>query len=312
MEFDWKVRTLKEWRSYYNQAIQANWMQTWSYAQASLKTDYLKSRLALILIDHVPVGMMCIQEIKVGFFHVVNLKRGPLWFQSPSAEILIEFAKAFRSEFPKSFFQRLRWIPEYNFGSPDSAELITQIQSLGFTARTENYVTAWINLESTEEILKTKIQQKWRNCLNSAQRQDTQIKIQDPIEQLDLFLQLYQDHVIQKKYKGASVRFLKTEIADLAKTKDVFFVWAYNNNQPIAGMCVTIHGQTAAYRIGWNTNAGRQLKSHYLLIWTALNQSRQLGLKSFDLGGLLPDDAPGITHFKNGLNGQKTMTTIFS
>ena len=312
MEFDWKVRTLREWRSYYNQAIQANWMQTWSYAQASLKTDYLKSRLALILIDHVPVGMMCIQEIKVGFFHIINLKRGPLWFQNPSAEMLIAFAETFRREFPKSYFQRLRWIPEFNFDPSKSAVLIQKMQSIGFKARTENYVTAWVDLNISEQDLKTKIQQKWRNCLNASLKNNIQIVLKTDTDLLPEFMEHYQTHVQQKKYKGASVRFLSTEISDLAKTKDVFFLWAYQNDQPVAGMCVTIHGRCAAYRVGWNTSVGRQVKSHYLLIWTALNHARQMGLKSFDLGGLLPDDAPGITHFKNGLNGQLTTTTIFS
>ena len=308
MEFNWKIRSIKDWRDFLDQSKNSNWMQTWSYAQASFAADYLKTRIALIEQQSRPIGMMCVQEITFGPIQIINLKRGPLWFVTPTQELTVEFAKQFRNEFPKKLFQRLRWMPEIEL-QPESVDRLAKI---GFKLRSENFITSLVDLNLPLTDIKKNLQQKWRNCLNKAEKSLIQIEVQTTNKFLSSFLKFYQYHQHQRKYKGPSARFLKTEFSHSEKTKDHFFVWAFIDNFPVAGIAVTRHGSTAAYRVGWNNPDGRKYNAHYALLWKAIEVSKEFGHAHFDLGGLLPEDAAGVTHFKNGLNGQEIKLAILS
>lgn len=308
MEFNWKTRSIKDWREFLTQSKNSNWMQTWSYAQAAFATDHLRTRIALIERQGQPIGMMCVQEIKVGPAEIVNLKRGPLWFISPNQDLIVEFAEKFRKEFPKKLFQRLRWMPEIDL-EPDS---IDRLEKIGFKLRKENFITSLIDLNISLEQIRAGLLQKWRNCLNKSQRSSLQIEVQTNNRFLKSFLKFYQFHQVQRKYRGPSQRFLQTEFENCEKTKDIFYVWAYIENFPVAAIAITCHGTTAAYRIGWGNPEGRKRNAHYSLLWKAIEYSKELGLKQFDLGGLLPDEAVGVTHFKKGLNGQEIKRVVFS
>ncbi len=312
MNFNWQIRTLKEWRDLYAKAIQQNWMQTWAYAQASLATDHLRSRLGLIEKDGQPIGVLCVQEIKLGPIHIVNLKRGPLWFTSPTAEMLIEFAAAFRKEFPRSFFQRLRWLAEFDFQKEGKEELVEQLNKIGFKLRKENFVTSWIDLGHPLEQLRKNIDQKWRNCLNKSEKSNLTVQHQERLQNAKLFFDHYKEHLQSKKYHGPSEKFLRIEFSELEKINDIFYLWAFHEDKPIAAVVITVHGNTAAYRIGWNSETGRTYNAHYLLLWQALTISKERNLKYFDIGGLLPGDSPGITKFKNGLGGHISYYPILS
>ncbi len=312
MQFDWSPRALREWRQYYDRAQAANWMQTWAYAQASLRADYLTSRLALISEKSEPIGIMCVQRVKFGPVEVLNLKRGPLWFSQPSSDTLLKFAEAFRREFPKSAWQRLRWMPEYNFLNEDSPETLDKIKNLGFKLRSEDFVTSWINIKQTETEIRSQLDQKWRNCLNKSQKLNLQIQVDENLANLAIFFNFYVKHVKVKKYQAPSVKFLAAEFQELAKTKEVLFIWSLEEQKPSACIAIVLHGKTASYRVGWNTPAGRKNNSHYFLLWKALLLAKERGCTGFDLGGLLPDEAPGLTHFKLGIGGNITKTYVFS
>lgn len=288
-------------------------MQTWAYAQASFVTDFLRSKLGVIEKDGKIIGVLCVQEIKLGPIHIVNLKRGPLWFEQPTAESFIEFAKAFRNEFPKTMLQRLRWMPEYQMPLDKENTTLEQIQKIGFKLRQENFITEWVDLSLSVDELRKKLDQKWRNGLNKAERLNLDVKLQLQLQSRDqkLFFDLYKRHTQNKKYKGPSEKFLKIEFSELEKTNDILYLWCWKENQPLACIVITVHGNTAAYRVGWNTEEGRKNNAHYLLIWNAIQLAKQKSLQHFDVGGLLPDESPGITEFKKGLRGRRTQFMVF-
>lgn len=308
MKFNWAPRSLKEWRHYLAKTQNTNWMQTWNYAEASRTADHFISRLALIEKDGQPVGMMCVQEIKLGPVQLINLKRGPLWFAQPTETLFLEFAKTFRQEFPKKLLQRLRWIPEIELG--ESA--LSQIEKIGFKLRKENFLTAWLDLQQSVEKLRAGLNQKWRNCLNKAERAQLDIRMDKENTQLELFLNFAEAHQREKSFSGPTKKFLRTEFLNSAKTNEHFFLWAFVQEKPVAGIAIVRHGSTTAYRIGWNTDLGRKLNAHYILLWKAILISKELGHHQFDLGGLLPDSAVGVTHFKQGLGGRETKRVTLS
>ena len=105
---------------------------------------------------------------------------------------------------------------------------------------------------------------------------------------------------------------MKEEITTAFQTGDGFLLWAYVDNVPVAGIAILMHGNSGSYRIGWNTEVGRKVNAHYNLLWNAILTLKELGLEYFDLGGIKPDDAKGISHFKTGIGGKSRFYHTFS
>lgn len=300
MKFDWSPRTLKEWRQYMLRAQNANWMQSWAYAQATFATEYFRTRIALVSFQNKPVAIMSVQEIKIGPLHFVNLKRGPLWFEQPTENLFLEFAKAFRQEFPKSLGQRLRWMPEFEV----QEQTLQKLKNIGFKLHHHTFTTSWIDLSQSETELRKNLLQKWRNSLNKSLRSSLEFKIENSNQSFTLFMEYFRAHVEKKKYQAPSERFLQIEFKELSRQSDQYFIWAYVNGAPAAAVAIVTQGKTASYRLGWTTPEGRKYNAHHALLWKALLISKEKGLTAFDVGGLLLDEASGFSRFKIGLGGK--------
>lgn len=301
MKFDWTERTIGEWRDLLTRCPRANWMQSWPYAHATFRRDFKTSKLAVILKDGVVLGMMAVQEIKLGPLHFVELHRGPLFFfSSPPDEIFQEFAELFRRTFPKSLFRRVRCMPEWH--ESENAENI--MLTAGFKKTKQSFQTIWVDLEAPLDVLRSRLKQKWRNSLNKSERVGLEIKMDPKGSNIDFFLKKYEEHKKAKNFRGPSTAFIKEEFLAALKLGDTFTLWAKLKDELVAGVLIAIHGQTASYRIAWNTDLGRETNAHYLLIWKSISMLQERGLTKFDLGGIKPEEDPGVTKFKQGLGGE--------
>jgi lipid II:glycine glycyltransferase (peptidoglycan interpeptide bridge formation enzyme) len=61
-------------------------------------------------------------------------------------------------------------------------------------------------------------------------------------------------------------------------------------------------GDTGIYMLGATGNEGMKMKGAYLLQWRLIEMMKESGYKHYDLGGIDPDDNPGVYHFKSGIS----------
>lgn len=307
LSFDFSVLTVQKLNSYLARCPSANWMQSWAYAKASHIRDFKSIRPAVIKLNSDPIGLMLIHEIKLGPIHFIDLKRGPLWFSTTlqkhkSTELLIMFSKQFDAKYPKRLLTRRRWLPEFE----KSTNLEDILKAQGFEKRKETFSTVSIDLKISEAELRSKLKQKWRNCLNKSEKQNLTLSIENQTDNIDLFLKKYEEYKQHKAFAGPTSKFIQEEVA-IAKTfQQLHILWAYKDQRPIAGMLMLTHGETVSYRIGWNTLLGRQTNAHYLMLWNAILYFKNLQMQCLDLGGILPDEQKDLTHFKLGLGHSPT------
>ena len=311
MRFDWTQRPLTEWRDYYAKAPRCNYLQSLPFARAVQVCDQKRARFALIFRDNKSdqdeqaIGMAVVQEIKLGPIHVVHLYRGPLWFvASPPKEWMDEFAALFAATFPRRPFRMRRWLPECS-SDPD---LTSALEKRGFRAKGQSYETSWIDLERPLHQIRAGLKQKWRNALNKGERADLDIQVDWSASTAKLFLSRYEQDRKEKKYRGRSVKFLSAEIEVARAFKEALILWAVCRGKPVAAIMVLTHGHSATYRIGWTTDAGRQLNAHNVLLWHAIKHLKEAEIHQFDVGGVEPTTASGLTQFKAGLGGEAFRT----
>lgn len=298
MKLDWSIQTVGEWREWLQRVPRSNCMQTWPYAKAVRQSDQKVTRLGLIRIDEEPVGLLAIQEVKLGPIHIVSLFRGPLWFvEEPNPESVLLFAQKFDEEFPRRLFRRRRWLPEWQ-SAPSF------FSRSPFKARRETYATAWVDLRPDSVALRRQLDQKWRNALNKSERSGLELVQDDSGKYLDQFVKCYIRDKWQKRYHGPSGRFITEEFLAARPFGDGILLLARYRGNIVAGIFILKHGRSASYRVGWTTEEGRATNAHNYLLWNALLICKQNGCENLDLGGLHTTGDTSLNRFKLGLGSE--------
>lgn len=300
MQFDWTLRPETEWRELCRKVPRLNMLQSLPFERAAWMMDKKLTRRGVIKVDEEEVGILAIQEIKLGPIHVVDLYRGPLWFSaSPPESWLFDFAKLFNETWPRRLLRRRRWLPEW----PDGEMARKALASLGFRTLPKSFETVWMDLSLPENEIRSNMNPKWRGHLNKGERCNLEI-IQDWTGSTGKsFLQQYYVDKSVKKYYGRSPRFIAAELALALRSREAVFLWACENKVPVAAILLVMHGNSATYRIGWTTDEGRKANGHNVLLWEAVKLLKAKGYAWFDLGGIEPHGAEGLTTFKTGMGG---------
>ena len=301
MKLDWSLRKIEEWRTHFAKVPRANHLQSMPFARALALTERKSSRFALIFDNENPIGMVAVHEFKVGPLHLVSLFRGPLWFcENPPDAWLAEFATLLNAEYPRRILRFRKWLPEWN--NSDVAKRV--LHAMGFKRKRETYETIWLDLRQSDAELRSHMKPNWRNHLNKGERSNIRVSSDWTGKTGNLFLHKYELDRKTRKYPGRSIKFLREEICAALCFNEMFIMWAVKDEKTVAAILVFIHGKSASYRIGWTTPAGRECNAHNVLLWEAVKILKDKGLTFFDLCGVEPATAEGVTAFKRGMGGE--------
>ncbi len=163
-----------------------------------------------------------------------------------------------------------------------------------------------LNLEKSEEELLIGMKPKTRYNINLAQRKGLVVREGDQKDLLtlwQLFLEtsqrngfkLHPQNYYLQMWDNLSPNFLKLLIAEY-------------QGQPLAGMLMTMFGDTTTYLHGGSSVKLKEAMAPYLLHWEAIRLSKRLEYKHYDFGGIAPagDERhawAGITRFKKSFGG---------
>lgn len=300
MKLVWPSQNPTEWERFLKRATQANWMQSWPYAKAVYMRDFKSTKVALIQKNNMDLGVVAIQEIRVGPIHFLEIHRGPLWFEPVTWDLFLEFAKLLRQTYPRRMLLRLRWLPEWSY----EEEKVKELVQYGFQVRPQTYETIVLNLKQGLSEIRGQLDGKWRNGLSKAERSGLKIVTDFSGKRLSEFLSYYQQFKSNKGFLGPSPEFMREEFIAAQAFQNSFLLIAEKSGQTVAGVMIMIHGTCGSYRIGWNSEIGKKDNAHSLLLWSAIEALHSKGIASFDLGGVKSSESPGVTHFKQGMGGQ--------
>lgn len=301
----WDVGTVPEWYGLLAACPRSTLTQGFGYSAAQFTVEGWKPRLGIIELADKPIGLVVVTEKRVlGLIRVVRLHRGPLL--RPEAQKPAVYAavlKALRQAYPSG---PLRWtaiVPEL----PATDENAALLRWAGWTrVKGPGYRTLWLDLRADEAALRAGLAQKWRNALHQAERAGLTVEIdRDGAQQLGWLLEQYAKDRAAKGYRGPSARLVTRLRTAMHKDGDILLLRALQDGQPVAGVLLLGHGKAATYQIGWTGPEGRRSRAHNLLLWRAALELKRQGRLWFDLGGILPEQAPGVTAFKRGMGGEE-------
>ena len=252
----------------------------------------------VISIGDEEVGLVQVQEANFLGLHTIVLDRGPVWYADAVPALWWrQFFEAFVAAFPRRFGRFRRVMPELT----ENAIHRKLLEDVGLRlAKTEmiGHRSIWVDLSADEGARRAALHQKWRNALSQAQRSDLTVETDTRGEFSSWIVAQYAEDKARRDYPGPSPKLVSLLAEGFFSEGAALILRALKNGEPVAGVLILVHGRSATYQVGWTSEAGRAANATHLLLWSAMGELAAKGIRDFDLGGINPEQAEGVTRFK--------------
>lgn len=303
ISLDWNVATEANWLHWMVLAGPSNLLQSWSYGEAKSNCSSWRVKHGVFYSNDKPIAIVqVLQKSFAGIFTVSRINRGPLFLKPP---LLKEQHAIWKELACLGNIWRCKVLsvaPEM----PLSGESFNLITTLGFKRLSiKTWESVWLNLKLEQDVLRKRLDGKWRNTLNFSEKVGFELEIGNSRELINWMIIKYRELMSDKKFSGPSIELILDLHQRAGEKLGHIVLRAKYHGELVAGICLARHGATATYLIGWNGPNGRALKANHYLLWQAIVFLKQSGYSWFDLGGVSEEITPGITAFKLGLNGDQ-------
>ena len=297
-----------EWHKIIGQFSDANIYQTWSYdaircGEKNISHLVLRSKDKIIAVAQARI--VCVPVIGLGAAYV---RWGPLWQlrNQPADPTVFRLAvRALRNEYVCRRGLILRIFPELYDNTPNLCRDILLEEGYAYAPKKGRLRTLIFDISPSIEDLRKKLHQKWRNCLNRAERNELEV-IEGTDDSLFVdFIGIYQDLLQRKKFKEPNdineFRMIQRELPTDFKMR--IFLCRSNGLSTTGAICTAI-GTTGVYLFGATNDQGMANKGSYLVQWKVIQWMKNSGCRYYNLNGINPINNPGTYHFKAGLSGK--------
>lgn len=298
-----------EWSGLLDRFQDANIYQTWSYGAIRWGEKNLSHLVLRYYGEVVGIAQLRIMQSRLSRSGIAYLRWGPLCqlrTTEPKAEVFGRMAAALHQEYVQSRRLFLRILPDAFEGSARAK--VFQSAFSQFTKRQSNGAiltrTSLVDLAPPLEELRKKLDQKWRNQLNRAEKNGLEIVAGNDVETYRSFLEIYRQMWARKRFKaGVDVEEFGHMQAMLPKGQRMQVLICLQEKKPVAGAVYSAMGNQGIYLLGATSDSGLKAKGAYLLQWTMIKWLKENGFRYYDLGGIDPERNPGVYTFKRGLSG---------
>lgn len=305
--------TPKSWSEALDLFSDANLYQTWAYGESRKGNSTLSHFVLRRGEEIVAMAQLRIAPrwpIKCG---IALLRWGPICHrkgQELDPMVIQAVARALEVEYVAKRGLFLRILPCAFIGTARAQQFDTAFRR--FSSKPfgpgETYRTFVLDLQPPLEELRKKLDQKWRNQLNRAEKNNLHIKAGEQPELFKAFAGIYAETLARKKFTPSSDldEFARMQLLLPERHRLRVFI-CEENGIPVSGTIATGIGDTGIYLFGGTSDAGMKAKGAYLLQWSMVQWLKQLGVRYYNLGGINPDTNPGVYHFKSGFSGQDVL-----
>jgi lipid II:glycine glycyltransferase (peptidoglycan interpeptide bridge formation enzyme) len=233
---------------------------------------------------------------------------GPLCQRSADPadpEVLGEALRRLRWEYVERRGISLRIRPQ--FADEERLGGVALFKGAGYRHReeAERGRTMLVDLRPPLTDLRKGLDQKWRNCLNKAEKSPVALVEGEGDDAFALFADLYREMVARKRFAEAgNVAAFRAMQHALPIPHRLRVIIAEVEGQPSAGAICSAIGARGIYLFGATSEAGLRNKASYVVQWRTLCWLKEMGCTEYDLHGVNRERNPGVYAFKAGLSGR--------
>jgi lipid II:glycine glycyltransferase (peptidoglycan interpeptide bridge formation enzyme) len=295
-----------EWENLIQIFEDATIYQTWSYGavrwgQSNLSHIVLKNNEEIIAI-----AQLRIIKIPILGAGIAYLPWGPLWRrrgQRINTDIFQLITNALKNEYAIKRGLLLRIRP--NVIEETGQEIISILHKEGFQKNIEEqpYRTLMLDLSPTMTEIRKALDQKWRNQLNRAEKNNLKIIEGNNDALYQIFLELQKEMHDRKKYMpGVDYNEFREIQKDLPEPLKMIIMICEYDGKALTATIASKNGDTGIYLLGATGDEGMKMKGAYISQWRIIEILKESGCRWYDLGGIDPESNPGVYHFKSGIS----------
>jgi len=310
---EWQVEVDRSTRDEWSQAMDlfndANIYQTWSYGEIRWGRKNLSHLVLRKCGEVVAMAQLRVVRPTVLSFGMAYLRWGPLCERRGrplDSEIVTRMAQAIEEEYVRKRKLFLRILPNAFVGSPRAAVMETAFSRFSSESMTpENlYRTFVVDLTPGVDVLRKKLDAKWRNHLSRAEKGNLKIIAGSGGEEYRTFCFIYNEMRKRKAFETTvDVEEFGRIQEDLPECSRMRVLICEDKGVPVAGLVTSAMGDSAIYLLGATSDEGLKSQGAYLLQWTMMGWLKENGIQFYDLGGIDPERNPGVYSFKRGFSG---------
>jgi hypothetical protein len=298
MKVNWDTLSYPEWDAHHAAAA-APLQQDWAYG-ACMKTLGVGVLRALVEQDGTPVALaqFIVRRLVGGLANMALCSLGPVWLQPLSGADKARVYKALKKTIPLKNLRVVAFTP-----------LEAQGPELGLSSWRRvmtGHSTVTLDLQPDPETLRAQLDGRWRYSLARAEESPLIIhRVGTNAGQYRWLLDAEMQQREQRGLHGLPLHFFDLYVPSRQQpAKTILTMRADVGRNRVAGMMFLIHGEAATYQVGWTSDTGREQNAHNLILWNAIQELRERGVRKLDLGGVNTTRSAGIARFKIGTGGQ--------
>lgn len=300
---EWNNLSPADWAERLAKCPRSNLLQSFAYARAVRAHRHLMPRFGVIRQGGIESGIVQIAEAKVLGVHTLVLDRGPLWFDgrddpARNRAFLIEFTKA--APWRLGRFRHV--MPEFP-DTPENRAALGEARLKPANKKMIGQRSIWIDLAPPEAVRRAALAKGWRGHLKQAEKENLIVAVDESGRTLPWAIGKYSDDKRERGYPGPKPAFLATIAEGCFAQGQGFLLRASKGAEALAFVLILGHGRSATYQTGWTSDRGRAANAHHLLLWRACQHLAAKGYRELDLGGVNPEQAEGVTQFKEAMGG---------
>jgi hypothetical protein len=302
------------WDHLLTQFDDASLYQTWSFGTSA----GARSVSHIVLKDGEEIlacCQVCLRRLPFCNIGIADIVWGPLYMKKGGdlkRDVLSHLVRGIKEEYAIRRGHLLRIWPH---AIGERKELLKQIlESEGFRRIPSErpYQTLILDLSSSLEDLRKNFLQKWRNCLNKAERANLTVVEGTNDDLFKIFVMLSNEMRERKNLTtgidNEAYRRIQKDLPERLKMK--IMVCEADSEPVCAAICAAI-GNTGVYILGATGHKGLQLNGSYLLQWRIIQRLKENGIRYYDLGGIDAELNPGVYQFKRGVVGKNGWEEVF-
>ncbi len=298
----------EEWHRIAKEFSDSNIYQTWSYDAVRCGEGNLSHFVLRSGKDIVAAAQARIARVPVVGLGAAYVRWGPMWQRRNGGRDPIVFRMAIRALRNEYVCRRgliLRIFPVL-FDDDSNGGKETLLQE-GYSPTTGESAqrTLILDIQPALQQIRKNFDQKWRNCLNKAERNGLEVAEGEDEALFTDFISIYREMLQRKQFQEPNdINEFKLIQKDLPDDHKMRIFLCRSNGVSSAGAIFTAIGETGVYLFGATNDQGMANKGSYLLQWKAIQWMKNSGCRCYNLNGINPAKNPGSYHFKAGAAGK--------
>ena len=298
MKVNWDTLSYPEWDAHHAAAA-APLQQDWAYG-ACMKTLGVGVLRALVEQDGTPVALaqFIVRRMVGGLANMALCSLGPVWLKPLLGADKARVYKALKKTIPLKNLRVVAFTPLEAPGPELGLSRWRRVMT--------GHSTVVLDLQPELEVLRAQLDGRWRYSLARAEESSLTVhRVGTNAGQYRWLLDAEMQQREQRGLHGLPLQFFDLYVPSRQQpTKTILTLRADVGRDRVAGMMFLIHGESATYQVGWTNDAGREHNAHNLILWNAIQELRERGVRKLDLGGVNTTRSAGIARFKIGTGGQ--------